>query len=306
MELEEIKKLSLLEKMMLITSEVKKVTKNLVVGTGKSSYKAVAEEDILDAVKDLETKYRVYSYPCNREIVDSEKQKKIVLDYDGNEKESITYYAKLKTTYRFNNVDNKEEFLEMVSYSEAIDTGDKGFGKAQTYADKYALMKAYKIPTGNDPDSKPSPNEEDLESQGLTLEKAKAYIVNYKKHQGKTFEQVYKEDKQYIEWLINSNKASAIIVKCFELLEEEQNKNANTPLNVLLKLIEETNTPESSIYTHFNKTSLNELKNNEIEQSIKTLQNKKASMQKSNELNLTNGGSFKIEDVKLEDSDLPF
>lgn len=282
MELEEIKKLSILEKMMMITSEVKKVTKNLTVGTGKSSYKAVAEEDILDAVKELEAKYRVYSYPRYRELVESEKQKKIVLDFDGNEKESITYYAKVKTIYRFCNVDIKEEYIDMTSFSEAIDTGDKGFGKAQTYADKYALMKAYKIPTGNDPDSKPSPNEEDIESQGLTLEKAKSYIVNYKKHQGKTFEQVYKEDKQYIEWLIKENKASAIIVKCYELLENEQNKNDNTPLNQLFKLIEETNTPESSIYTHFKKTSLNELKNDEIEQSIKTLQNKKASMQKNN------------------------
>lgn len=282
MELEEIKKLSLLEKMMMITNEVEKVQKNLQVGTGKASYKAVAEEDILDAIKKLEAKYRVYSYPNNRELVESEKQKKIVLDFDGNEKESITYYAKVKTIYRFCNVDNKEEFIDMTSFSEAIDTGDKGFGKAQTYADKYALMKAYKIPTGNDPDSKPSPNEEDIESQGLTLEKAKSYIVNYKKHQGKTFEQVYKEDKQYIEWLIKENKASAIIVKCYELLESEQNKNDNTSLNLLLKLIEETNTPESSIYTHFKKTSLNELKNDEIEQSIKTLQNKKASMQKNN------------------------
>lgn len=280
MELEEIKKLKLLEKMMMITSEVEKVQKNLQVGTGKTSYKAVAEEDILEAIKKLEAKYRVYSYPINRELIESEKQKKIVLDYDGNEKEIITYYAKLRTTYRFCNVDNIEEFIETISYSEAIDTGDKGFGKAQTYADKYAIMKAYKIPTGNDPDSKPSPNEEDVEAQGLTLEKAKSYIVNYKKHMGKTFEQVYKEDKQYIEWLINSNKASSIIVKCYELLNEEN----NTPLNILKKLILETKTPESSIYTHFGRKSLDELKNNEIEQSIKTLQNKKESLSKPNML----------------------
>lgn len=97
---------------------------------------------------------------------------------------------------------------------------------------------------------------------------------------GKTFEQVYKEDKQYIEWLIKENKASAIIVKCYELLNESNNNQ----LDVLKKLILETNTPASSIYTHFGRKSLNELKNNEIEQSIKTLENKKESLSKPNML----------------------
>ena len=33
---------------------------------------------------------------------------------------------------------------------------DKAPGKAMTYADKYALLKAYKIQTGDDPDAYPS------------------------------------------------------------------------------------------------------------------------------------------------------
>lgn len=37
-----------------------------------------------------------------------------------------------------------------------MDAMDKAPGKAMTYADKYALMKAYKISTGDDPDQEAS------------------------------------------------------------------------------------------------------------------------------------------------------
>lgn len=39
---------------------------------------------------------------------------------------------------------------------DGIDTQDKAPGKAMTYSDKYALLKAYKIISGDDPDQNPS------------------------------------------------------------------------------------------------------------------------------------------------------
>ena len=54
-----ITEMNLFEKLSNITNEVKKVAKNLKVSTGGSSYKAVAEVDVLDAVKEIEYKYRV-------------------------------------------------------------------------------------------------------------------------------------------------------------------------------------------------------------------------------------------------------
>ena len=62
--------MNIYEKLLSITSEIKNVNKNLEVGVGKNSYKAVGEADVLHAVKQLEQKYKVYSYPCKREIVD--------------------------------------------------------------------------------------------------------------------------------------------------------------------------------------------------------------------------------------------
>ena len=59
------------------------------------------------------------------------------------------------------NIDNPKEYIETISYGTGLDTGDKAAGKAMTYADKYALMKMYKISTGNanDPDSYSSPDD---------------------------------------------------------------------------------------------------------------------------------------------------
>ena len=57
--------------MSAITNELRRVAKNLNVGVGQSSYKAVGEADVLDAVKPLEEKYGIYSYPINRKLVES-------------------------------------------------------------------------------------------------------------------------------------------------------------------------------------------------------------------------------------------
>ena len=148
--------MNIFEKMSAITVELQPVAKNLTVTAGKnSSYKAVSERDIIDAVKPVENKYGVYSYPYDREILESQ-----ILEsessYNGSVTKKSTFFTRIKTTYRFVNTEKPEEYIDMVTYSEGIDTGDKGSGKAMTYADKYALMKAYKISTGDDPDQEPS------------------------------------------------------------------------------------------------------------------------------------------------------
>lgn len=151
----EIKKMNIFEKMMMITSDLETVEKKLNVQVSKtSSYKAVGEKDILDAVKPLEKKYRIYSYPLEREIIENDK---LVASNEYGTKTSL--FLRLKVKYRFYNIDNTNEYIDIISYADGIDTGDKATGKAMTYADKYALMKAYKISTGDDPDKEPSPEQ---------------------------------------------------------------------------------------------------------------------------------------------------
>ena len=140
--------MNIYQHMAAITADLQTVAKNLDVETGKGkSYKAVSERDIIDAVKPLEAKHGVYSYPTNREVLESAMLES-ESSYNGNVTKKTTFFTRIKTTYRFVNVDKPEEYIETTTFAEGIDTQDKGSGKAMTYADKYALMKAYKISTG--------------------------------------------------------------------------------------------------------------------------------------------------------------
>lgn len=144
--------MNIYEKLSKVTEEITAVAKNLNVGYGKSSYKAVGEADVLAAVKPAEIKYGVYSFPASREIVDSAVLTSV--DKDGNEKRQL--FMRVKTVYRFVNMEKPDEYVDMVTYGDGVDPGDKAPGKAMTYADKYGLLKAYKIITGDDPDQKAS------------------------------------------------------------------------------------------------------------------------------------------------------
>lgn len=144
--------MNIYQKLAAITADLQTVAKNLTVAAGKTSYKAVSERDIIDAVKPLEAKHGVYSYPVSRETLESERLESE--SYDGKTK--TTFFTRIKTTYRFVNVEDQQDFIETVVFSVGLDSGDKGDGKAMTYGDKYALMKAYKISTGDDPDQSAS------------------------------------------------------------------------------------------------------------------------------------------------------
>lgn len=148
--------MNIFQRMAAITAELQTVAKNLDIDTGRGKgYKAVSERDIIDAVKPLEAKYGVYSYPADRETVAAEILESEA-EYSGKVTKKSTFYTRLRTVYRFVNVDEPTDYLETVSFSVGIDSQDKGDGKAMTYGDKYALMKAYKISTGDDPDAEAS------------------------------------------------------------------------------------------------------------------------------------------------------
>ena len=137
-----VAKMSIYEKMAAITDEIGFVAKNMDV---QGKYKAVSEVDVLEAVKKMEKKYRVFSYPYDRRLVD-------MVQLVGK------VCMRIETTMRFINLDNEASYVDIKAYGDGVDTLDKAPGKAMTYADKYALMKAYKISTGDDPDKEASPD----------------------------------------------------------------------------------------------------------------------------------------------------
>ena len=213
----DVKEMNIYEKMSAITAEIGVVEKNLNVKVNSnSSYKAVSERDVLDAVKPIEQKYRVYSYPANRKIVDRDVLTKET-EYNGTITRTNTLFMRVETVYRFVNIDKPDEFIETTVYGDGLDTGDKASGKAMTYADKYALMKAYKISTGDDPDKDPSPEN--------GYQKSKQQIIYATERQVEILSNIYTGDN--LTKLLEANsiksideltvsKASELISKCFE------------------------------------------------------------------------------------------
>jgi hypothetical protein len=157
-------KLNIYQRMSKITNEISRVSKNLQIQVSKTNtYKAVGEADVLDAVKPVEEKYGIYSYPLDRNIIENK-----TLESETQYGVRKQLYMRVEVIYRFVNVDNPQEFIDIKSYGDGIDSQDKVPGKAMTYADKYALMKAYKISTGDDPDQNTVPEkqqEEDLQNK---------------------------------------------------------------------------------------------------------------------------------------------
>jgi hypothetical protein len=144
--------MNIYEKLSAISNELSTVAKNLEVGYGKNKFKAVKEGDVLKAVKPLEAKYGVYSYPHSRSIIESGQIESV--NSDGIVKKQL--FERIETVYRFVNIDKVDEYVDITTYGDGIDSQDKSVGKAMTYGDKYALLKAYKIVTGDDPDQNTS------------------------------------------------------------------------------------------------------------------------------------------------------
>lgn len=162
MEIKEITRyeMNIYEKLSSISNKLSTVAKNLEVGFGANKYKAVGEADVLKAVKPLEAEFGVYSYPHSRSIIESGEIESV--NAKGEVKKQ--FFERIETVYRFVNIDKPEEFVDITTYGDGIDSQDKSVGKAMTYGDKYALLKAYKIVTGDDPDQNAS---EDLKGSNL-------------------------------------------------------------------------------------------------------------------------------------------
>ena len=208
----EIKEMNIYQKMSAITEEIVKVAKNLNVGVGKSQYKAVGEADVLSAVKPTEAKYGVYSYPASRNIVDTSVLT-TKTEYDGNTTEKSQLFMRIETIYRFVNMDKPEEFIEITTYGDGVDSQDKAPGKAMTYSDKYALLKAYKIETGDDQDQSQSEPLEKVKPTAPKPATAKQIEILAKSYTGENLEKLLKLNNISTLEEITMQKASELIGK---------------------------------------------------------------------------------------------
>lgn len=151
--MEEIKKMNIYEKIMWAGNEAHGVEKSIEVGFGNSKYKATGDGDVLRKAKMVESKYRLLTLVTDMEVI--YETEKTVLG-TGGKPDRTTFIKDIKVTTRIVNIDNPQEYIDVTSLGRGEDSGDKLYGKASTYARKYALLNIFKLVTGDDPDHEES------------------------------------------------------------------------------------------------------------------------------------------------------
>ena len=101
---------------------------------GPQQYRFVSHDQVTAAIHPLLFKHRIAVLTS----VVSSKQ-------DGNRTE-------VTLSVKFVNADNPQDYIESMYLGYGIDSGDKGPGKAVSYAFKYAILKTFVLETGDDPD----------------------------------------------------------------------------------------------------------------------------------------------------------
>lgn len=128
-----------------VMEEVKGIDKNLTVGTGRSAYKGVSDQDVKKIIGTAMQKNGLCILPIGVEPkvqVDRWEEP----DYQGTIRSKQSVFTEVQTRYLL--LHESGESLEIQGYGHGVDPQDKGAGKATTYALKYALLYAFMIPTG--------------------------------------------------------------------------------------------------------------------------------------------------------------
>lgn len=126
--------MNIYEKMSAIMQDVQYLTKDDQVKFGTASYKALSEEKVTGIMRAELIKHKLVIYPIQQSA------------------SRIGQITHVDVMYRLVNVENPEEYIDIASCGDGADSQDKGSGKAMTYAFKYMWLRAFALPTGEDPD----------------------------------------------------------------------------------------------------------------------------------------------------------
>ena len=126
--------MNIYEKIALIMSEVDYIQKDDHVQFKTTNYKALSEEKITTIMHKQFVDHGLVVFPVEQEWT------------------RLGDITHVDVRYRIVNVENPEEYIEVVSCGDGFDTQDTGSGKAMTYAFKYMWLRTFEIPTGEDHD----------------------------------------------------------------------------------------------------------------------------------------------------------
>jgi hypothetical protein len=137
---------NLYQRISAVMQDVKRLRKDKAVGSGSYAYQAMSEEKVATTLRTAMIEHGLVIFPV--------EQQHTMVDYrrPGKNGDGVISISTVDVKYKLVNIDNPSEFEIIASAGTGVDPQDKGVGKAMTYSMKYALMRAFLIPTGEDPD----------------------------------------------------------------------------------------------------------------------------------------------------------
>lgn len=145
--------MNIYQKIMEVMKGVSYLSKDDTVAFGNTKYKAVSEEKVTSTVREKLIEQGLVIFPISQ----SHKREGTLSTVD--------------VTYRIVNIENPDEYIDVVSSGTGADTQDKGVGKAMTYAYKYMMLRTFAIPTGEDPDKVASAQLDEEEAKKTEAQK---------------------------------------------------------------------------------------------------------------------------------------
>lgn len=144
-------------------------------------YRFVSHDQVTSKVHPLLVKYGIVVLPTVEEFTQD------------NNRTSV----KLKVF--FINQDNPSDNFYLISFGYGIDTSDKGPGKAISYAYKYALLKAFCLETGDDPDNDAESTYEPVKCIEFDLKMESSIQSSEKDKMNKFLEFISKTSNKHVE-----------------------------------------------------------------------------------------------------------
>lgn len=175
---------NIVKAIMAVASEVNNIEKEMTVGTGTNSYKAVSDSMVRSEMKKAMIKNGLIIVPVEVVAKTQTDRWEEVTNYGTKSKQSV--FTDAHTKYKL--IHTSGESIEIAGYGQGVDTQDKGAGKATTYALKNVLLDLFLVIKGEDTDTDSTHSNDipvpPLKAKALTpeqaFEKAKQAIADCK------------------------------------------------------------------------------------------------------------------------------
>ncbi|HDR8456842.1 TPA: ERF family protein [Bacillus cereus] len=187
-----------------IMQAVQHLEKDTAVSFNKTNYKAISEQKVTSTIRKELIRNNLVMFPEN-----------VRYERNGN-------IGQVHVTYRMVCSDDGSS-ITIESVGEGADSQDKASGKAMTYCYKYALLRTFAIPTGEDPDKVSSDeldHKEEVARKQMYKDSINAWKETYPEVVAKRIEWCEKRAKKAFD-----NFEDNLLRKCLEYVEEDCKKH---------------------------------------------------------------------------------